>query len=144
MVNWTPDEQGQLQEVAGTDSPAAPAEQNFWAASTVGTGTQELTFDLQQGQWTMVVMNADGSRPIWVDFSGGARTELLEPIGPGMLVAGVIGLVLGIPLVLLGAAGLGRNIDKAQPRLHGKRPAPGTSLQDQAEVFYPPSFAGAP
>lgn len=109
---WSEAPDARLQEIGGAEAPAPPGEQDFWAAPVSGAGTQELTFDLQQGQWTLVVMNADGSRPVWVDLEAGARTELLGPVGPGLLIAGLIGLVVGIPLLLFGAAGLGRDIDR--------------------------------
>ncbi|HEY4558862.1 MAG TPA: DUF4389 domain-containing protein [Enteractinococcus sp.] len=129
--SWEKDTDDSLQEVAGTQTPAAPAEQDFWAASTSGTDTQELTFDLQEGQWTMVAMSADGSRPVWIDLQAGARTELLDPISPGLWIAGLVGLVIGIPLLLLGAAGLGRDITPAGP------PA-----RNFGQTVYPLAFVG--
>lgn len=61
------------------------------ATAPGGAGPQELTFELQPGEWTLVVMNADADRPVWVDLQAGARTELLGPIGLGVLVSGLIG-----------------------------------------------------
>ena len=120
---WSGTSEAQLQEFGGAESVS-------------GAGTQELTFDLQQGQWTLVVMNADGSRPVWVDLEAGARTELLGPVGPGLLIAGLIGLVVGIPLLLFGAAGLGRDIDRPPPTT-GPDPAAVGGI-----VAYPLSFSG--
>ncbi|AGS34828.1 hypothetical protein B841_06775 [Corynebacterium maris DSM 45190] len=114
--SWASDAEGQLQETPGTRNPAAPTDQDFWVASTTGTDTQEITFDLQEGQWTLVVMNADGTSPVWVDLQPGARTDVLGAVNPGLLIAGLIGLLLGIPLLLFGAAGLGRDIDQGTPR----------------------------
>jgi hypothetical protein len=107
----------------GNRTPAEPTAQDIWVASASGTGTQELTFDLQPGRWSLVVLNADTTRPVWVDLQAGARTELLGPIGTGLLIGGLIGLVLGVPLLLLGTRGLGRDIDPAARR---DRPRPGT------------------
>src|SRR6185312_16467823 len=49
-------------------------------------------------------------------LQAGARSDLLGPIGSGLLIPGIIALVIGIPLLLLGSAGLGRNIDLGGPR----------------------------
>jgi len=149
-MNWTPNEQfpgqwdteDELQEIAGAQPPEAPTDQDFWVESVTGTGTQELTFDLQQGQWTLVVMNADGDRPVWVDLQAGARTELLTVLNPGLLIAGLIGLVAGIPLILFGAAGLGRDIDQPRPpHSPGAAAVPGAA-SGGALVAYPLAFEG--
>lgn len=102
--------------VPGERMPDRPGNQTFWAASDQGTGTRELTFDLQPGTWSLVVMNADASRPVWVDLQIGARSDLIGPVAAGQLVGGLVGLVVGIPLLLLGAAGLGRDIDPGASR----------------------------
>lgn len=99
----------------GTRAPEDPAAQGFWTESVSGTGTQEITWDLEAGQWSLVIMNADASRPVWVDIQPGVRSDLAQtfvgPVGTSLLLAGLIGLALGILLTLLGAAGLGRDID---------------------------------
>lgn len=65
-----------LEEVPGTRTPEPPAEQNFWAQSATGADQQTLTVEPQTGDWVVVVMNADGTRPVWVDLQAGAHTEL--------------------------------------------------------------------
>ncbi|ASN41071.1 hypothetical protein CGQ24_14010 [Arthrobacter sp. 7749] len=100
---------------AGNRVPEPPGEQDFWRVSASGPGAQEISWDLEPGRWALVVMNADADAPVWVDLQAGARSDLLGPIGTGLLVAGLTGLVLGIPLLLLGTAGLGRDIDAARP-----------------------------
>ncbi|MGQ1838693.1 DUF4389 domain-containing protein [Kocuria turfanensis] len=101
---------------SGNQAPADPAAQDFWVASASGSGTQEITFDLQPGQWSLVVVNADATRPVWVDLQAGVRTDLLGPVGTGLLIGGLIGLAVGIPLLLFGTRGLGRDIDPAAGR----------------------------
>lgn len=73
---------------------------------------------------------------MWVDLEAGARTALLGPIGPRLLIAGLIGLVVGIPLLLFGAAGLGRDIDRPPPTTGPDLAATG------GIVAYPLSFVG--
>ncbi|MFN3339882.1 MAG: DUF4389 domain-containing protein [Dietzia sp.] len=101
-----------LDEVPGTRAPEPPAEQDFWAQSATGAEQQTITVELQSGDWVVVVMNADGTRPVWVDVQVGAHTELFGLANPGALISGIVALVLGLPLLLLGAAGLGRDIDR--------------------------------
>ncbi|TJY66408.1 DUF4389 domain-containing protein [Arthrobacter sp. CAU 1506] len=129
----------------GNRAPAAPAEQDFWTESATGPGSQTISWKVQPGQWSLVVMNADASRPVWVDLQAGARSDLLGPIGSGLLIPGIIGLVIGIPLLLLGSAGLGRNIDLARPR---PGEGPGAALAANAgwertpTTVYPVRLAG--
>lgn len=101
-----------LDEVPGTRAPEPPTDQDFWTQSATGADQQTITVDLRSGVWVVVVMNADSSQPVWVDVQAGAHTELFGLAKPGVLIAGIVALVLGLPLVLLGAAGLGRDIDR--------------------------------
>ncbi|MET4096230.1 DUF4389 domain-containing protein [Arthrobacter sp. UYCu712] len=95
-------------EVTGVRAPLRPAGQSFWTASASGPGTQELKWDLRSGNWAVVIMNADAGTPVAVDLQAGARTDLLWPIFIGLLTAGLLFLVVGVPLIVAGAAGLGR------------------------------------
>ncbi|NKX53985.1 DUF4389 domain-containing protein [Arthrobacter sp. E918] len=140
------DEDGEAEQ-GGTRAPASPAGQDFWAASASGAGARELTWDLQPGTWSLVVMNADATRPVWVDLQAGVRSGLLGPVGTGVLVGGLAGLVVGVPLLLLGSAGLGRDIGTS-----GARPGtgPGAALagsaggdgSDTASAVYPVRLLG--
>ncbi|MEW1937379.1 DUF4389 domain-containing protein [Dietzia maris] len=104
-----------VDEVPGTRVPGPPADERFWERSVTGSTQQTLNVDLGSGNWVIVVMNSDGSRPVWVDVQAGAHTELLGFANPATLIAGIVGLVLGIPLILLGAAGLGRDVERRHP-----------------------------
>ncbi|MET1020580.1 MAG: DUF4389 domain-containing protein [Arthrobacter sp.] len=98
----------QYRNVAGTGVPAPPAAQGFWTALATGPGTQELKWDLRPGAWAVVIMNADATAPVAVDFQAGARSDLLWPLFVGLLAGGIVFLLIGLPLIVLGAAGLGR------------------------------------
>jgi hypothetical protein len=74
---------------AGEVPPAAPGGQGFWVASATGAGSQTLTWDVESGDWDVVVMNADASRGLAVDASVGIKTGLLLPIGVGLLAGGL-------------------------------------------------------
>ena len=65
--------------VAGGVIPAPPADQTFWVASSAGTGTQDLTWPVEEGRWSLVIMNLDGTAPLDVVARAGARIEYLTP-----------------------------------------------------------------
>ncbi len=89
-------------EVAGTSAPTPPAGQGFWEAEAIGPGTQTLTWDLRSGTWAVVVMNADGSAGVNVRMSIGAKTDILLPIGIGILVLGVLFVAGAAVLLIIG------------------------------------------
>jgi hypothetical protein len=84
----------------GPNAPTPPSDQTFWHASAQGEGTQTLTWEIEPGDWMLVVMNADGSRGIEVTGTVGAETPWLLAVGIGLLVAGVVLVALGLALVL--------------------------------------------
>lgn len=144
-----PDSAQGVRPVPGTRVPVAPGQQDFWVTSASGPGTQPITVEVQPGRWTLVVMNADASRPVWVDLQAGIHTQVLGPVGTGMLITGLIALVLGLPMTLWGTAGLGRDIDPSTVRRgHGPgatlaagAPDPGTPGGPQRPV-HPVRFTG--
>jgi hypothetical protein len=81
---------------AGERSPAAPGDERIWAASTQGTGSQTLTWD-----WSIVVMNADGSPGVQADVSAGAKLPYLTEIGWSAIGGGAILLLTAAGLVVL-------------------------------------------
>jgi hypothetical protein len=76
--------------VAGEMPSTPPAEQTFWTASEEGSGRQTLTWELEPGEWTMVIMNADASPGLIVDAAAGARTELVVPVSLFLLLVGLV------------------------------------------------------
>lgn len=104
------------QSVAGSSAPASPGEQTFWVASTEGSGTQTLTWDLEQGEWTVVIMKADGTQGLTVDASAGAKTELLVPVALGLLIFGlVVGVLAAVLLVVAVRRPTAATDDEAAP-----------------------------
>jgi hypothetical protein len=103
------------QEIPGTKVPAPPGVQTFWAASAEGAGRHELPLNLRPGNWVVVVMNADASSPVLVDLQAGARSEMVGPLALWLLAGGAVLLVVGVPVLTVGAAGLGRGIPAGRP-----------------------------
>jgi hypothetical protein len=65
-----------------------PAEETFWAASTAGSGEQTLEWEPEDGDWTVVLMNADSTRGVSAQLSIGAELDAVFWIGAGLLIAG--------------------------------------------------------
>ncbi len=96
-------------------APASlPGEQNFWVEASQGTGEQVLEWELENGKWKLVLMNADGSRGIRTDVEAGAKIGILLPIGIGLIVAGVVGLIVTAVLLTV-AVRLGRSKNGTAP-----------------------------
>jgi hypothetical protein len=74
---------------------AAPATKHFWAAQTSGSATQTLSWSPRNGDWRIVVMNANGSVGVHADLTLGARFPHLLWIGIGGLAGGALLLLLG-------------------------------------------------
>ena len=99
----------EYRDVPGGNPASPPADQRFWTASVSGAGQQELTWNITPGTWEVVVMNADASSGVDVQAQAGFRSDLIQPAATGLLVGGIIALLIGIPLIIFGAAGLGRH-----------------------------------
>lgn len=105
--------------VDGTVLPGDPAEQDIWVAEVGGTGIQTLEWELQDGDWALLVMNGDASAPVAVDMKLSARFDIIEPLIIGLMAGGVVVLALGIVLFVLGVR---RRHDRG--RTPGVHPAP--------------------
>jgi hypothetical protein len=82
--------------------PAVPGDQRFWVASAHGAGKQSLTWDVKHGSWSVVVMNADGSRVVDAGVSAGANVPILSAVGWGALGGGLVLLIAAGALVFVG------------------------------------------
>jgi hypothetical protein len=86
----------------GDRKPAAPAAQDFWETSAHGSGRQTLTWEVADGDWSIVVMNEDASRQVDVGVKAGAELGFLNGAGWGALISGLVVLSLAALLVILG------------------------------------------
>jgi hypothetical protein len=73
----------------GDVSPMPPGAEAFWVASAEGPDTQSVEWEVDAGEWTVVVMNADGSAGIDVALRAGVRTDFLLAVTIGLLIFGV-------------------------------------------------------
>lgn len=86
----------------GTAPADPPGQERFWTSQASGLGTQTV-FAPARGDWMLVVMNADGSRPVGVRLDLAASLPGLAWVGAGLLLLGVIGLAGGVMLMVLPA-----------------------------------------
>ncbi len=89
--------------VTGGAPQAPPTEQSFWAASASGVGTQTLTWKVRDGDWSVVLMNADGSRDVAADVELGAKLSFLLWVAIGLLIGGVLVVGGSTALIVLAA-----------------------------------------
>jgi hypothetical protein len=78
----------------------APAKSDIWVAQSAGTGTRTITWPVENGNWTIVVMNADGSRGVSADVATGATVPAIKWVYVGLLVGAGILLVIGVLMLL--------------------------------------------
>jgi hypothetical protein len=89
--------------IAGGAPEGPPTGQRFWAASASGVGTQTLTWTVREGDWSVVLMNADGSRGVAADIDLGAKLSFLLWVAIGLLIGGVLISAGSTALIVLAA-----------------------------------------
>jgi hypothetical protein len=80
----------------------APSEQPFWTASAQGSDTQSVAWDVEEGSWSVVVMNADGSRGVDAGVSAGARIDFLGTLAWALVGIGAVLAIIAAGLLHAG------------------------------------------
>ncbi|HJR46045.1 MAG TPA: DUF4389 domain-containing protein [Actinomycetota bacterium] len=107
----TDDFHGDIESIrSGASHPMPPAEAGIWTASVEGTGTQTLIWEVAEGDWTLVAMNADGSEAVSIRADAGLEVPALSGISIGLIVAG------GILMLIAGGI-----VVAATTRAHGRK-----------------------
>ncbi|MGY1637661.1 DUF4389 domain-containing protein [Geodermatophilus sp. SYSU D00742] len=130
-------------DVVGGAPPAAPADVDIWVAQAQGTGTQTVDWTPADGDWTVVVMRADGTAGVDVDARAGITAPGLPWLWGGLLVAGGVLLVAGALLVGLAvhraaSSGPGSAVPAAPA------PSPGPPMTPSGPRVTPPAPRSAP
>lgn len=86
----------------GVARPLAPGSRALWIARDEGPGTQTLDWSIESGEWTAVLMNADGTSGVAADVVFGAKVANIVPLAWGMLIAGAALALIGIYLIYRG------------------------------------------
>ena len=89
--------------IAGGAPQGPPTEQRFWAVSASGVGTQTVTWKVREGDWSVVLMNADGSRGVVANVDLGAKLSFLLWVAIGSLIGGVLVIGGSTALIVLAA-----------------------------------------
>lgn len=137
----------EYRRVPGTAAPEPPEAQTFWVASTIGPGTQTLTWNVTGGDWAIVAMNADGSRAVEADLTIGGKAGFILPLAIGLLAGGALLLGGGATMIYFGARtpraaepgapavpGLAQPGGEPQPAAVGTRPAGGYPVSVEGEL----------
>jgi len=83
------------------DSP--PGGQDFWVASMSGSGEQTFEWKAEDGSWSAVIMNSDGSRGVASELSIGAELDAALWVGIVVLVIGALFAALAALAITAGA-----------------------------------------
>jgi hypothetical protein len=89
--------------IAGRAPQGPPTAQSFWSVSASGVGTQTVTWKVREGDWSVVLMNADGSRGVVADVDLGAKLSFLLWVAIGSLIGGVLVIAGSSALIVLAA-----------------------------------------
>ena len=103
-----------LTDHPGVAPATAPGDTDIWAAKSSGPGRQTVVWPPRNGDWSVVVMNADGSAGVSVGSRAGAEVPALAWVVTIMLALATIALVAGALLIALPLLSVSRQ--KAQPR----------------------------
>ncbi|HEU4947182.1 MAG TPA: DUF4389 domain-containing protein [Kribbella sp.] len=85
----------------GNAPDTLPGDATFWVASAAGTGSQAVRWDARTGDWSVVVMNADGSRPVDAELAVAATLPWLDDLAFWFIGTGLVLLLGGALLVAL-------------------------------------------
>ncbi len=91
------------EHVDGTRLPTPPGREGFWVAKTSGTGSRTLEWRLEEGDWAVVIMNADASAPVVAEVALAARFGIVKGLIAGLTAGGALLLGIGAALVVFGA-----------------------------------------
>jgi hypothetical protein len=87
----------------GAKRPARPGDQSFWVARATGSDAATLRWKVREGEYRIVVMNADGSRRVQADGDFGLTVPHLPAIAWSLLGGGLLLLAGGATAIVLGA-----------------------------------------
>jgi len=88
-------------DVAGTAPSALPGAERFWVAKTAGTGPLVVDWQPRSGDWTVVVLNADGTRAVAADLKIGATLPWLDDLSFSLVAIGLLLLLIGAVLIAM-------------------------------------------
>jgi hypothetical protein len=133
QVNWPGGVR--TENTPGSRTPPPPGDQPFWQAMDEGTGDRTVQWTVSDGDWSIVVMNEDGSRGMDVFGSVNVKLPILGPGSVILLVVAVLMLAGGIALTISGARMPKTRTAAAPP---GPGPSPSEPPASPSPVDRPP------
>lgn len=86
--------------LAGSRTPAAPVTQRFWVAR--GTGrTADVNWKVRDGDYRVVIMNADGRRGVATQTRIGVHVPYLPGVAIGILAGGLLIAAAGVATIVV-------------------------------------------
>ena len=83
-------------------APRTPPDQaGIWTAQSSGPGTQSIVWPPRNGDWSVVVMNADGSPGIATGTEAGAEMPVVGWVVALLLTLAALALVAGVVLIVV-------------------------------------------
>ena len=89
------DSTAKYKQQPGGPPAGAPARQSFWQSASSGSSQVTTTWNVKEGSWTIVLMNANATPDVRAAVTVAAKTDLLLWIGLGFLVVGLVAGVAG-------------------------------------------------
>jgi hypothetical protein len=87
----------------GSRAPSPPGAETFWVGSAEGAGEQTLRWDVVEGDWAIVAMNADAAESVELDLTLGAKVGFVLPLAIGLLAGGALLLAAAAAMIYFGA-----------------------------------------
>lgn len=86
-------------DIPGTAPSSPPTDVTGWDVSETGVGGVELAWSPRPGDWSLVLMNADGSAGVGADVEVAARLPWLGGVGLAAFFTGLVLTAAGVTLV---------------------------------------------
>jgi uncharacterized membrane protein len=87
-------------QVSGGRPAGPPSEQKFWVAESQSAAPQSLEWDVESGNWSIVLMNATAASGVSADADIGVKVGWLIWAGIALVVLGLVVLAGGIVLIV--------------------------------------------
>lgn len=100
ITGWAPF-RSHYQQAGGAAPRSAPTDARIWTANVSGPGTQTFTWKPTGGDWTLVIMNANGGAPLSVTTDIGVTIPVLSLFAVALFIVGGLLLVASVPLIVV-------------------------------------------
>ena len=100
FTDYTSNEDVEYTNHPGDSEPEVPTDQDFWTQEVHGDGTQVIKWEVEAGNYSIVLMNSDSSADI--DFDVVPKVKMprfVTAIGVVILIGGIVALVGGIVML---------------------------------------------